>query len=130
MKMEYVAPDKTKMTIPGASLGMPGELEVIMIGNTTYTKLGNQWTKSTDAGLAGNLFDPNDIDSSMGDIAGAKKGDTATVSGKKCQLYTTGTTEVCVADKLPLRIVDNSPEGKFTILFSDFNGNFDIKAPI
>jgi hypothetical protein len=58
------------------------------------------------------------------------------VNGVKCQIYTvndtgTGSTmELCVANGLPLRIVDKSSGNTITILLTDFDKVSDIKAPI
>ena len=60
---------------------------------------------------------------------GATKGGTDTVAGKRCQVYSIPTTEICLADDLPLRIVITSGTTKTTIVFTSFD-NVDIKAPI
>jgi hypothetical protein len=55
------------------------------------------------------------------------------VAGKRCQVYTysaAGTTsELCVADDKPLRIVSDIGGAKSTIVFTDFD-NVEVKAPI
>jgi len=133
--MEVVLPDKFHMTFSGGS-GVPA-VEMISIGNDAYLKAGPTWIKQAGAG-GGALFDPGDISgaiSDLGEAGGAKKGGTETVDGKRCQVYsyTSGseTTEVCVSsDNLPLRVVTTSGSEKTTIVFTDYNANITIKAPI
>jgi hypothetical protein len=63
------------------------------------------------------------------------KGGTDTVNGTKCDLYTYTDTDssnkvqVCVADNLPVRVVQSDGESTSTTIF-DFKSNVDIKAPI
>ena len=133
--IEVVLPDKFHMTFSGGG-GVPA-VEMISIGNDAYIKAGPTWLKQTGAG-GGALFDLSDISGTMdelGDAAGAKKGGTETVEGKRCQVYTytsgSDTTEVCVSsDNLPLRVVTTSGSEKTTIVFTDYNANITIKAPI
>ena len=130
--MEVVLPDKFHMTFSGGG-GVPA-VEMISIGNDAYIKAGPTWLKQAGAG-GGALFDPGDISSTITDAGGGKKGGTETVEGKRCQIYTyssgSDTTEVCVSsDNLPLRVVTSSGGEKTTIVFTDFNANITIKAPI
>jgi len=129
--MEIVLPDKFHMTFSGGG-GLPA-VEMISIGNDAYLKAGPTWIKQPGSG-GGALFDPADISSTISDAGGAKKGGTETVDGKRCQVYTytsgSDSTEVCVSDNLPLRVVTSSGGAKTTIVFTDFNANITIKAPI
>ncbi len=130
---EFVAPDRLHitMTIPGA-----GSIETISIGNDSYTKIGNSWTKSPGAGF-GASFDPKQVQSGVNDLstAGATKSGSDTVEGKKCDVWTlkTAASEVqyCItSDSLPLRVVSSAAGSKVTIIFTDYNANIEIKAPI
>lgn len=129
-KFEYVAPNKYHLA--------SSEFEIIIIGSDSYLKMGGDWVKSPSGVDSGNLFNPDDLKDSIDAAKSAKvtKGGKDKVNGKDCQLYTYtdadtgGDTEMCVADNLPLRITDKSGDSESTITFSDFNSNFDIKAPI
>jgi hypothetical protein len=126
--IEYVAPDKYHITLPG--LG-----EFINIGKDSYIKIGPAWTKSPGAG-GGSLFDAASIQSTLDSFKNnSKKGGTDTVNGVKCQIYTVtdtsgSTTEVCVANGLPVRMVIKSTSSTTTFVFTDFDKLSDIKAPI
>jgi outer membrane lipoprotein-sorting protein len=133
--MEVVTPDKLHFTTSG---GSTGALEFISIGNDNYIKLNGTWTKQPGAG-SGKIFDPKSFNDSIqaasADEKAVTKGGTDTVNGKKCQIYTNstpggGSTEICVADGLPLRVVTKGTSGTTQVIFSDFNANIDIKAPI
>ena len=127
-KMEVVAPDKQHLILGG--------FEMIKIGNDTYVKIGPSWTKTPSTGAGTPGFDVDGVNKSVGNLktSGAVKGSTASVNGKTCQLYTstspTGSSETCIADGLPLRVVSTSGGAKTTITFSDYNANIEIKAPI
>jgi hypothetical protein len=126
---EYVAPNKYHIK--------SADVEAIVIGGDTYAKMGPTWTKISSGGDTGPFFDPEDLKDSIDEAKGAKvtKGGKDKVNGKDCQIYniqeTDGTTsEVCAANNLPVRIVEDDGESKSTITFTDFNVDFDIKAPI
>lgn len=132
--MEVVLPDKMhlKMTVAGQ------QVEMIMIGTDTYTKVGGSWTKMTVPGMDAAALDIDDLSKDFQEAStssAAQKGGTDTVNGKRCQIYTItetdgGKTELCIADGLPLRVVIQSSDSKVTMTFSDFNANIEIKAPI
>lgn len=127
--MEYVSPDRYHLSIAG--------LDLISIGTDAYIKIGSTWTKQPGAG-AGALFDASDITdafSSFESASGVTKGGTETVNGQRCQTYgfnvAGANTEICVANNLPVRMLWSDPTaGKVTIIFSNVNGNIEIKAPI
>ena len=132
--LEAVLPDKFHVTFGGGALG---NIELISIGNTTYTKTGGSWTKST--GSSGIGIDPASLTKQVQDVsktAKISKGGTDKVNNKNCQIYTLddaqtkSMTEVCIADNLPQRFVASGAGSKVTVTFSDFNSNIDIKAPI
>jgi hypothetical protein len=128
--LEYVAPNRYHFTINAAGLG---SLELISIGSDSYTKLGTTWMKQSGGGL-GQLFDVESITDAVSNLDGYTKGGTANVNGKNCQLYSrtvaAETEEICVADDLPVRFVNQSGTEKVTVVFSDFNANITINAPI
>jgi len=136
VQLEWVAPNRQHITLNGASLGIPGNVEMITIGSDVYTKLGPSWTRQSLPGGGG--FDPNTLNQMVEAVKNlgnsAVKGATATVNGKSCQIYTarsgTATNEFCIADNLPLRIVSESAGTKMTIVFADYNANININPPI
>jgi len=139
--LEVVQPDQLHITIKSAQLTQ----ENICLGKTLYTNKDGKWTKSDKdqngtaidcAQAISATFNTKAIADGIKQASDAKqiaKGGTDTVNGKKCQLYTqtnpNGTTaDICVADGLLLRVVDKTAGA--TLLFSDYNANIDIKAPI
>ena len=126
---QYVAPDKFHVTL--------SDYEIISIGNDTYIKQSGTWVKVPATGASGPLFDTSSLKDtiSAASTAAVTKGGTDTVNGTKCQLYTYNDTEsnnkieVCVADNLPVRVVQDDGESVSTTIF-DFKSNIDIKAPI
>ena len=126
---EYVAPDKFHVTL--------SNYEIISIGSDTYIKQGATWVKVPATGSSGPLFDTSSLQDtiSAAQSASVTKGGTDTVNGTKCQIYTYTDTasnnkvEVCVADNLPVRVVQDDGESVSTTTF-DFKSNIDIKAPI
>lgn len=132
---EAQPPDKFHLTFGGGGLG---NLELISIGDTTYTKTGDTWTKSA-TGSAGIGIDPTSLTKQVQAIsktAKVTKGSTDKVNNKTCQIYsmddpqTKSTTELCIADNLPQRFMASGAGSKVIVTFSDFNSSVDIKAPI
>jgi hypothetical protein len=133
--IEAVLPDKFHVSFGGGALG---NLELISIGDSTYTKTGSSWTKSA-GGSSGIGIDPASLTKQVQDVsktAKITKGGTDKVNNKSCQIYTLddsqtkSNTEVCIADNLPQRLVASGAGSKVTVTFSDFNSSIDIKAPI
>jgi hypothetical protein len=124
--LEVILPDKYHVTITG--------VEIIAIGNDNYLKIGTTWIKQT--GASASPFKLSDVTSGITALAGTTgltKGGTDTVDGKRCQIYsqTSAGTEYCIgSDNLILRIVQQAGGSKTTIVFTDYNANFEIKAPI
>jgi hypothetical protein len=132
LQMEVVEPDKAHYVITG---GSTGNIELIAIGNDAYVKTGNTWIKApgSAAGSVPKLSDlSSQVQKASSNEKGFSKGGTDTVNGKKCQIYTDNTDggQICVADGLPLRVVTKGGSGNTTLIFSDYNANIDIKAPI
>ncbi len=136
--MEVVLPDKYHLSFTSTggagSAVASGNFEIISIGSDLYTKLGNNWMKQSGGGI-GRIFDPKQISDLASASKNYTKGGTDTVNGKKCQVYTqtegSTSTELCIADNLPLRVVTSgSGSAKTTLVFSDYDKVGDIKAPI
>ncbi len=126
---QYVAPDKFHVTL--------SDYEIISIGSDTYIKQSGTWIKVPATGASGPLFDTSSLQDtiSAAQNSSVTKGGTDTVNGTKCQIYTYTDTasnnkvEVCVADNLPVRVVQDDGESVSTTTF-DFKSSIDIKAPI
>jgi hypothetical protein len=77
----------------------------------------------------------SDLAKEIGVTATVAKGSTESVNGKTCQQYkltvtsTGNTTDVCVADKLPLKLVYHTGKLDTTATFSDYNGDIKIDKP-
>jgi outer membrane lipoprotein-sorting protein len=139
--LEIVQPDKLHLTVKTPQ----GQNELICLDKMLYSFQDGKWTK-TDKDPKGNpvdcaavvsgTYNTKAVADNIKQASDAKqiaKGGTDTVNGKKCQIYTQtnsngSTVELCVADGLLSRVVDKT--GGATILFSDYNANIDIKAPI
>ena len=136
--IEYEAPGSVHVTAGAGGVSQ----EIMCIGSNFYARpQGSPWQNvaNPNASCRNNLgpADPDAIAASLR-VATEKpltKGAEDTVGGKKCTIYT-GTLPsgvefgVCVADGLPLRIVNRNAQGAVTLTFSDFDKPLDIKAPI
>jgi len=140
--VELVRPDKVHIAIKNGAVTQ----EAICVGTSLYSKgTDAKWTKvdkdpngkAIDCGSGvGAIFPTKSIEDGLkaaADDKSVSKGGMDTVNGKKCQLFSqingNGTSaEFCVADQNLVRIVDKT--GGATIVFSDYNSNIDIKAPI
>jgi hypothetical protein len=132
--IEAVLPDKFHLTFNGGGLG---NLELITLGDTTYTKSGDAWTKSSGQSvLALDLPSLTQQIETITRTAGVTKGAPDSVNGQPCEVYnledsqSKSTTQACIADNLPLRLVISMAGTKITVTFTEFNGNIDIKAPV
>ena len=124
--IESVQPDRLHITILG--------LEIISIGADSWMKLGDTWTKQSGTGFGG--FQSPDVQGTVKSFTGPGivASGTDTVNGKRCDVFkspaTAGaTSEVCIADGLPLRVVTASAQGKTTVVFTDYNADIKIEAP-
>ncbi len=131
--LEVVMPDKFHAKYPPVA-DQPGT-EVILIGSDTYFKTGDAWTKQA-APQGATVLNASGVQSTVQSLveAGASKGPTDTVEGKKCQSYSasgqSGKQEICIADNLPLRYSLETGDIKTTLTFSDYNKDIEIKAPV
>jgi hypothetical protein len=126
--MEYVLPDKLHASFQGYGL--------ISIGADSYVKIGPAWTKQTGAIAPGQFFNFSDLQRLSADaqISRYVRGGTDVVNGQNCQLYTlteaSGTTELCIGNNLPQRIVTTTGTQKLILTFSDYDRVPDIRPPI
>ncbi len=126
VSLDYVAPDKYHLTGSG--------IESISIGKDTYFKQAGVWIKlPASQASPTSPFGADQLKAQLDELAKDKftKGATDSVNGTSCQIYnvtsTDGTTsEVCVANGLPIRI---KSAGSILII-TDYDKVSDIKAPI
>jgi len=136
--VETIVPDTTHsvFSISGQSI------ESIRVGGKSYIKIGDTWQESPDAASAiaspvsgsdivGSLTTPT----SSGDTI-TKKGEE-TVDGVVTDVYeekqddgTTVTVWIGQKDHLPRKSDVVSGGSRTEIIFSNYNDNFDIKAPV
>lgn len=151
LSYEAVRPDKLHLKFSGgATVAAGGSLEMIVIGDTTYMKLGDTWTTSPmPQGSLKNMmpFDPEQsVQQSTDalDAPGAKitPAGTETIDGVVCQVWEItssgsggagsyqGKYWVGKDDQLPRKMTITTGDGTLEMTFSDFNGDFDIVAPM
>lgn len=126
--MEFVSPDRYHMNMKGA--------EIIMIGTTSYFKVGNAWQKMTlPQSVDLSMADAGKFQTALGATPDVKLVGADVVDGTPTTVYQVNASAsgsqstkiwLGVADGLPRKIVN----GASTITFSDFNGNITINPPI
>lgn len=140
--LEYQEPNSVSVTVGSGAQ----QQQIVCINSDFYVRRAGEWQKVPDGGgsapgCRANLgaSDPkiigDGIRAATTDPA-LVKGDQAEVNGKKCQLYAhtapggAGSSEFCIADGLPRRIVFKGAGGQaVTITFTDYDKNVEIKAP-
>ena len=136
---DFVPPDKYQLyTGPTANITR-------QVGGETfsYDRMRDQWSVLADysgpsfPGLS-RLTDAKrmtEAANAIGTTASVSKGGTDTIEGKTCQLYvltdgpSQNKTDMCIADKLPLRFVYHSGDLSTTVVFSAFNTDIQIDRP-
>lgn len=149
MVIEYVAPDRYRMTSDLQVGGKNLKQESIIVGGATYIKMPNGgWAKSPiDASSIVKAFrDPKMLDE-LAKTADVKFVGTDTLDGAPMLVYqytqlnpmgmklkSTAKTWLSVADGLPRRTeTDGEYEGKKTktlVTISDYNSDIKIESPI
>jgi len=138
MTIETVVPDTTHtmFSVSGQTV------ETIKVGGKSYIKTGDTWQESpaVDSGIASPVSGSDIVGSittptSSGDTI-TKKG-SETVDGITTDVYdektddgTTVTIWIGQKDHLPRKSVVAASGSRTEIIFSNYNDNFDIKAPI
>src|SRR5262249_26808400 len=126
--LEVVTPDRFHMKT--------GQLEMIIIGNTTYVKMGTTWQKMTlTQTIDLSLADAHKFEAQVGTSPDVKLLGPEVLDGTPTLVYQMGQTSgssqtvkmwVGVADGLPRKV---STPGTI-ITFSDYNSNITINPPI
>ena len=127
VKGEVVNPGDSHMTI--------GPMEIIIIGNTTYTKMGGSWAKQTASGIS-NGESPMAL-ATPGPDAVVRDLGAKTVGGVSLHAYSmqkTASAPVATVyidgNGLPVRIESAAARGNMVMQLSDFNAPITIVAPI
>ncbi len=135
-KYNFVPPDRYELISASGGISR-------VVGDELFSFANNTWTRQNDysgADYAGfdHFFNPKfmaDLANEIGASATVKKGSTDTVNSKSCQQYTltvtsTGnTTDVCIADNYPLKLVYHTGKLDTTATFSNYNGDIKIDRP-
>jgi hypothetical protein len=135
-KYNFVPPDRYELISSNGGITR-------VVGEETFAFANNAWTRLADysgqdyAGFD-HFFNPKfmaDLSEEIGTSATVKKGSTDTVNSKSCQQYTltvasTGnTTDVCIADNYPLKLVYHTGKLDTTAVFSNYNGDIKLDKP-
>lgn len=136
--VETEVPDKNHMVVNASGQ----EFEVISIGDTTYVKLAGTWQQAP-GGMMSQMpsITAPDILNQVGTPSAipndVTKTGEETINGVKCDVYkatvsdsTTSTLWVGQKDHLPYKAETQSDTTRTEVLFSDFNADFNIQAPI
>lgn len=132
MTMEMVMPDRIHMT--------SAQFEMILIGNTSYVKIGPTWQKmSLPQSVDVNQFNPKTWQTTFQGLTAAdiKLLGPDTVEGVPTIVYQFGSTgqgTAGAATKVWVGVADGFPHkiesGGATMTFYDFNANITINPPI
>ena len=135
-KYDFVPPDRYQLTSATGTISR-------VVGDELFSFANNVWMRLPEysgADYAGfdHFFNPKlmtQLAEEIGTTATVEKKATETINGKTCQAYvltvvaTGNTTDVCIADSYPLRLVYHTGQLNTTATFSDYNGNVVIDRP-
>jgi hypothetical protein len=132
MTVEVQVPDRYRATISAG----PTPIEVIGVGNQTYVKLGPIWQAAPASSLPvspATLLGQTEFFLSSPQVT---QGGTSSAGGASCQIYTvtptaTQSAEMCISsDNLPRQLKYTDAAISVTVVYSDYNTNLNIQAPI
>jgi hypothetical protein len=135
-KYDFVPPDRYQLTSSSGSISRVVNGDLYSFANNVWTKLPEYSGKDYEG--FDHFFNPKFMDelaNEIGTTATVEKKATDTINGKTCQAYvltvvsTGNTTDVCIADNYPLRLVYHTGKLDTTAVFSDFNANIVIDKP-
>lgn len=136
-KYDFVPPDRYQLTSATGTISRVINGDLYSFANNVWMKLP-EYSGSDYEGFD-HFFNPKFVDelaNEIGTTATVEKKGTETVNGKTCQNYvmtvvaTGNTTDVCIADNYPLRVVYHTGKLDTTAIFSDYNGNVVIERPL
>jgi len=135
-KYDFVPPDRYQLTSSTGTISRVVNGDLYSFANNVWMKLPEY--SGTDYEGFDHFFNPKFMDelaNEIGNSATVEKKATDTINGKTCQAYvltvvsTGNTTDICLADNYPLRIVYHTGKLDTTAVFSDFNANIVIDRP-
>jgi hypothetical protein len=135
-KYDFVPPDRYQLTSSTGTISRVVGDELFSFANNVWMRLP-EYSGSDYAGFD-HFFNPKlmtQLAEEIGTTATVEKKGTETINGKTCQAYvmtvvaTGNTTDVCIADNYPLRLVYHTGQLNTTATFSDYNGNVQIDKP-
>jgi len=135
-KYDFVPPDRYQLTSSTGTISRVVNGDLYSFANNVWMKLP-EYSGSDYEGFD-HFFNPKFMDGlaeEIGTSASVEKKATDTINGKSCQAYvltvvsTGNTTDICIADNYPLRIVYHTGKLDTTAVFSDFNANIVIDRP-
>ena len=136
-KYDFVPPDRYQLTSASGGISRVVNDELFSYANNTWTRL-DDYSGRDYAGFD-HFFNPkfmSDLAREVGVSATVDKGGTENVNGKSCQAYvltvvaTGNTTDVCIADNYPLKVVYHTNGLDTTAIFSNFNAKIELPRPI
>ena len=135
-KYDFVPPDRYQLTSSTGTISRVVNGDLYSFANNVWMKLPEYSGKDYEG--FDHFFNPKFMDelaNEIGTTATVEKKATDTINGKSCQAYvqtvvsTGNTTDVCIADNYPLRLVYHTGKLDTTAVFSDFNGNIVVDKP-
>jgi hypothetical protein len=128
---------KIEIVNPGRSHSLMDGMEIIVIDNTTYTKMGGKWQKQTSPVAAGSGASMAQPYATPGPGSTIRDLGMKTVAGASLHAYAvqksasapTGTIFVD-GNGMVARMEAPGPRGTIVMSFSDFNAPISIVAPI
>jgi hypothetical protein len=133
-KLEYVAPDRYHIIIHTTR-----DMEEMIVGDTVYAKLGEQWMKLPMPGVTQMVAHFREPAAAAANIQTSKVSDMGTtlLNGTPVHRYGVDSADGTHAvlwigpHDLPLRVdVQGADKRVTTILYSDFNTPITIEAPV
>ncbi len=134
--LELVMPNKFHITNKDAA---GKEVEMYLIGTAFYMKIGTKWQKMTiPAGMNFDFANPQKVAASMGLQKDVKFVGAEVLDGVPTLVYQYTSTQkaptkvwIGALDSLPRKSESEPKAGqKTTVIFSDYNADITIKAPI
>jgi hypothetical protein len=135
-KYDFVPPDRYQLTSSTGTISRVVNGDLYSFANNVWMKLPEYSGKDYEG--FDHFFNPKFMDGlaeEIGTTATVEKKATETINGKTCQAYvltvvsTGNTTDVCIADNYPLRLVYHTGKLDTTAIFSDYNGNVVVDKP-
>lgn len=140
LTVEMVRPDRMRVVTEAAE----GTFEMIMIGDTTYMKMGDSWMTLPGSQSLDELgaVAPDDTIDEVGapGVTAVQRG-TETIDGVRCTVWDltipddeggtlTARMWIGADDNLPRLMTIETPEGTMTMEYSGYDGDIVIEPPV